>query len=768
MDGIFIDNDYFIHEKLLENGIDKSAMERWLNPESTRKVDLFAAVKESVWKKSIYHYSSNVACDCILFAHTQNHTIVVEVLQYLKRVLSRYEPKIEIYQRDLWTPINESNGLLKFRTRKQKIVSAAMGFLLVTPEFCADEWPVLAGQPFFQEAMYNKNVTIVPILVHNPKKAKYRIPMGIKCLRSIEFFSKDDILCQDSVINILQPVVKKRLRIEKENLKDNIKWLYENIISKLPSKNGNRDSSFWRSGSSAQKTPDSKYTEYNDYFDYSGQPHNNFQFSNARKNGSTHHGTTHHGSAPDSAYASNESNGDFKSSPSNGLNHSESRRNPSRSPVEHSIPNVGEEIKPRKTSGHSARECNVNYSRSVSNKSDSSSSPISMKGAPDLNFSSLEYSVTESSKHRRPNWSEYSPKYSSTINTTQDSPAYASQNIKGVQVQSTPKNKQNDTMVNEKNAKVTANTSTTDSHESNKPEINVSINRKVPHDLPVATEVQCRSFGNLSSQYSSSTPQSRDQHSSSVHESNLSNHSVTSSSFRHNSETMSTKSSYSNKDHLQEPSDSLPSPIPINANNISWNMTYDLSSNHSSRSANKRNGTSSSSGSCQFNQEGHVHPQPQPISSFPSGGVNFSINSHESAFSRERDSESSRNSLFSSSNISSYETTSMRKTTQQPLPQEISLTSFPEEGKLSDDLNSKASFTPVSDVTQLALGCLRPSDSFKDSYRSFIQSEPDSIRPVGVVRPFSMQEDDDEDENEYSNDLSLPRAMSEETYVKRS
>ncbi|XP_061167467.1 uncharacterized protein LOC133176354 [Saccostrea echinata] len=754
MDGILsFENDYFILEKLIENGIDKSAMEGWLNPETFRKVDLFAAVKESVWKKSIYHHSSHVDCDCILFAHTQNHTIVEEVLQYFKRVLLRYEPKIEIYQRHLWTPINDSCGSLQFKTGSQKTVSAAMGFLLVTSEFCADEWPILAGQPFFQEAMYSKNVTIVPILIHNPKKAKYKIPMGIKSLRSIEFFSKDDILCQDSVINILQPVVKKRLRNEKEKLKDNIKWLYENIICKLALRNGNGDSWFWRFSSPGQKNPDSKYTN-NDSFHYANQPYNNFHSSNAKKNGSTHHG-----SVPDSAYASNESNDDLKSSPLHGFHHSELCRNTSRSPVEHSLPNTREEIKSRTTQGHSSRECNVGWSRSESSKSDSSSSPISMKGAPDLNFSSLESRVSESSKHRRPNRSENSPKYSSTIKTTQDSSSYASQqNITGIQVQSSPRNKPN-TVGNNINGKVTANQNSTDKHESTKPELNISINKKVPYDLPVAIEVECRSFGNLSTQDVRSTPQSRAQDSSSVHESNLSNHSVNSSSIRQNSEIIFAKTSDPNKD--------LPNPVPINANNISWNISTNLSSNHSPRSANERSGTSSSSGIFDHNQ-GHIHPQPQPINSFPSGEVHFSTNSYTSAVSGEINCESSRNSFLSSSNISSCETSSLRRTMQQPMPQEISLTSFPAEGELSNDLNSKASFTPVSDVTQLALGCLRPSDSFKDSYRSFVHSEPDSGRPVGVVRPFSMQEENDEDENEYSNDLSLFRAMSEETYVKRS
>lgn len=59
---------------------------------------------------------------------------------------------------------------------------------------------------------------------------KERIPLGIKCLRSVDFYNKDDIISQKTLDTFLEPAIKSRVNKEKEELRYHIYWLYWNAI----------------------------------------------------------------------------------------------------------------------------------------------------------------------------------------------------------------------------------------------------------------------------------------------------------------------------------------------------------------------------------------------------------------------------------------------------------------------------------------------------------------------------------------------------------
>lgn len=81
--------------------------------------------------------------------------------------------------------------------------------------------------------MYDKDVIIVFVLVNNLCYMKEKILFGIKCLRFVDFYNKDDIIFQKIVDIFLKLVIKSRVNKEKEELRNQIYWLYRNVIVKL-------------------------------------------------------------------------------------------------------------------------------------------------------------------------------------------------------------------------------------------------------------------------------------------------------------------------------------------------------------------------------------------------------------------------------------------------------------------------------------------------------------------------------------------------------
>lgn len=81
--------------------------------------------------------------------------------------------------------------------------------------------------------MYDKDVIIVFVLVNNLCYMKEKILFRIKCLRFVDFYNKDDIIFQKIVDIFLKLVIKNRVNKEKEELRNQIYWLYWKVIVKL-------------------------------------------------------------------------------------------------------------------------------------------------------------------------------------------------------------------------------------------------------------------------------------------------------------------------------------------------------------------------------------------------------------------------------------------------------------------------------------------------------------------------------------------------------
>ncbi|XP_022330997.2 uncharacterized protein LOC111129142 [Crassostrea virginica] len=258
MDGkTYIDNDYLIEKSLRKNNVTKLDVLDWLERgDSIRKEEL--GVNLGVWRKSIEHHFPPPEVDAVFFAHPANFSIVEDIQKDFNKILFPLQPKTKVYSRDSWYPLDSDlGGSLHFETHDRKEVLTTLGFLVVTSEFCEEEWKLLAGQPFFQNALYQNKDTIIPICVYNPRKMKGDLPLGIKCLRSVDYYNKDDIICQKTIKNLLQPLIKRRVKEEKEKIRNQIFRLYEYVISTLPPK---QDGYTWTSGPHSEYSPDSAYT----------------------------------------------------------------------------------------------------------------------------------------------------------------------------------------------------------------------------------------------------------------------------------------------------------------------------------------------------------------------------------------------------------------------------------------------------------------------------------------------------------------------------
>lgn len=263
------------------------------------------SVSLSAWRKSLDPRFPSSRVDAVIFAHNKNQSIVIEIQNHFQKILFQLEPKIEIFSKESWTPVN--NGSLHFKTNDGKEVSASLGFLVVTPEFCTEEWGILAEQPFFQQAMYDKDVTLVPVLVNNPRQMKEKIPLGIKCLRSVDFYNKDDIISQKTVDTFLKPVIKSRVTKEKEELKNQIYWLYWSVIVKLPEiKEYHHQWSYPKHNRS--RIPSQDDSDY-----YSRSPNQSYSQQSSSLNGKGGQ-TTGQGFNSDSAYGSDERNSQWTES----------------------------------------------------------------------------------------------------------------------------------------------------------------------------------------------------------------------------------------------------------------------------------------------------------------------------------------------------------------------------------------------------------------------------------------------------------------------
>lgn len=505
--------DYRIQGILRKNNITDEDVENWFQRKAKIK-DVVLSVSLTVWRKSLdQRFPSSV--DAFIFAHNKNHSIAIEIQNHFQKILFQLEPKIEIFSKESWTPVD--NGSMHFKTNDGKEVSASLGFLVVTPEFCTEEWGTLSGQPFFQRAMYDKDVTIVPVLVNNPRHMKERIPLGIKCLRSVDFYNKDDIISQKTVDTFLKPAIKSRVNKEKEELRNQIYWLYWKVIAKLPEiKEYHYPWSYpQRKRSRMPSQDDSDYYSHSTYQSFSQQ--------SSSPNGKGDQ-TTGQGFNSDSAYGSDERNSQWPESTG-------------------SAPCEDED----KTSLHS--------NQSADDMND-------LPHAPSLNLRSLSESMSTVKSHKH---KTHSPLHRDIGEQQSSNGTSSSQDETDVKRQFSHTTKPN-------TPKTTSSCSNSDFSIQNSTKSNALFNTKAAseHRLPVAVEVECNNLLTLSSHNSSINIPSTDiQDASGVSNSNLSSR----------SSSIDQRNRSNRRETTQNEFKQSPTPQPINVSNTLWNSHSITSSN---------------------------------------------------------------------------------------------------------------------------------------------------------------------------------------------
>lgn len=546
-----IENDYRIQGILRKNNITDEDVEKWFQRKAKFK-DVVLSVSLSVWRRSLDPRFPSSRVDAVIFAHNKNHSIVIEIQNHFQKILFQLEPKIEIFSKESWTPVN--NGSLHFKTNDGKEVSASLGFLVVTPEFCTEEWGILTVQPFFQQAMYDKDVTMVPVLVNNPRHMKEKIPLGIKCLRSVDFYNKDDIISQKTVDTLLKPAIKSRVSKEKEELKNHIYWLYRSVIVRLPEiKEYHHPWSYPQHNKSRLPSQDDS-----DYYSHSTNQSYNHQSSSPNGKGDQ---STGHGFNSDSAYGSDERNSQWTETTC-------------------SAPRGDED----KTSHHSNQSTDDTDDIPYQSADDT----INISDAPSLNLRSMFESTPSVKSHKHNTNSPLQRNIGEQRSSNRTSSSQDETDVKRHFSHTTKPNTP------------TATSSCSNLDFQNPPKSNALYNTKPTaseHRLPVAVEVECNNLLTLSSHNSNNNiPSTNIQDASEVTNSDLSSSSsAIDQGYRTNC-----------REPTQTAFKQSPTPQPINVSNTLWTSHSITSSRHSPY----KDGSLTDIQRPAFN---HDHPQPQPL-----------------------------------------------------------------------------------------------------------------------------------------------------------
>jgi len=111
---------------------------------------------------------------------------------------------------------------------KDTITCCTYVFIFLTKNFCSIDWHQLSAQECINECIFQEKWRLVPVHTKDPDKNLFNIPMGLKTLKSLNYFRCDDYYFRD-----VKALICRR---RKQNEENSIPEEHDNDVSRIVEK----------------------------------------------------------------------------------------------------------------------------------------------------------------------------------------------------------------------------------------------------------------------------------------------------------------------------------------------------------------------------------------------------------------------------------------------------------------------------------------------------------------------------------------------------
>lgn len=96
-----------------------------------------------------------------------------------------------------------------FSCLEEALHASSIAFLLLTKDFCENDWPSLCNNLMFAQTLYTQRpCTITPVVLPNKFEDHVKIPMGLKCIKQFRLDFEDELV-KKSVTRIFNVKVRE-------------------------------------------------------------------------------------------------------------------------------------------------------------------------------------------------------------------------------------------------------------------------------------------------------------------------------------------------------------------------------------------------------------------------------------------------------------------------------------------------------------------------------------------------------------------------------
>lgn len=96
-----------------------------------------------------------------------------------------------------------------FSCLEEALHASSIAFLLLTKDFCENDWPSLCNNIMFAQTLYTQRpCTITPVVLPNKFEDHVKIPMGLKCIKQFRLDFEDELV-KKSVTRIFNVKVRE-------------------------------------------------------------------------------------------------------------------------------------------------------------------------------------------------------------------------------------------------------------------------------------------------------------------------------------------------------------------------------------------------------------------------------------------------------------------------------------------------------------------------------------------------------------------------------
>lgn len=82
-----------------------------------------------------------------------------------------------------------------FSCLEEALQASSIAFLLLTKDFCENDWPSLCNNIMFAQTLYTQRpCTITPVVLPNKFEDHVKIPMGLKCIKQFRLDFEDELV----------------------------------------------------------------------------------------------------------------------------------------------------------------------------------------------------------------------------------------------------------------------------------------------------------------------------------------------------------------------------------------------------------------------------------------------------------------------------------------------------------------------------------------------------------------------------------------------